>query len=120
MNFLLRSTLLSCAFILCATLSWGQISADFYFELSNGPGNMEAPVQVAFVNASWGEELQYSWTLDGVAFSVAEESSRLFLKGGRYEVCLAIKSEQLTDRQCQYLEFFDPPALPVLAQSSKR
>lgn len=120
MNLLFRSLIITGTILFSSITSWGQVAADFYFELSNGPGNMTAPIKVDFVNASAGQALAYSWTIDGVAFSAEEESSRLFLKGGKYEICLEVNSDQIKNRQCQQLEFFDPPALPALAQSSKR
>lgn len=97
-------------FILSSIFSIGlfaQPEADFFFELPENPNKLVAPVQVDFVNVALGENLDYTWMINGEAFSIEEEPQQLFAEAGTFNVCLEVKNEAGKDLICQTLEFFD-------------
>ncbi len=96
-------------FILSFVFSIGlsaQPEADFFFELPDTPDKLVAPVQVNFVNVALGENLDYSWSVNGEAISIEEEPEKLFAEAGIFQVCLEVKNEAGKDQACQTLEFF--------------
>ena len=99
-----------------------QTTADFYFELPEGPDKLVVPVEVAFVNASMEEDLDYSWTVDGETFSDFYEPQLLITESGVHRVCLEVKSGTKTAVECQVLEFFETSATndqPIVVHSEK-
>ena len=90
-----------------ASVSFGQVNADFTSNTTSGCG----PLIVNFQNLSTGSGLTYQWNLGNGNTSVAENPAASYINPGTYTITLIVTGPGGTDTETKtdYITVFTPP-----------